>query len=350
MLMLSPVFVEVIKSKAKSGKIYETFLVRESIRTPDGPRSRTVCNISGLPPQTRDLVAHSLKGLTLVSPLSASLHHALDYGGLAVLREAWTRFGLPEFFGTIPPEDAARLQAIIFSRLLFPCARLALADQARGTVLAAACGLPASEKFDEDDLYAAMDQLTGRWSPLVTGLYQKAFPDKVRIALYDITSVYFEGHGPKGLAHYGYSRDHRGDRVQVNPAVVTDEKGIPISLSILRGNRTDNKTLTGLLKLLKRRFNITAATFVFDGGMSAEINLQAMTQAGLNYVTRLSNSTLQSLITGHATVAAEMEQMEPGDQPRLIEIEHEGQRYVLAGGSWRAHGGLSAMPNAAPSG
>ena len=122
-----------------------------------------------------------------------------------------------------------------------------------------------------------MDQLTGRWSPLVTGLYQKAFPDKVRIALYDITSVYFEGHGPKGLAHYGYSRDHRSDRVQVNLAVVTDEKGIPISLSILRGNRTDNKTLTGLLKLLKRRFNITEATFVFDGGMSAEINLQAMT-------------------------------------------------------------------------
>ena len=39
MLMLSPVFVEVIKSKAKSGKIYETFLVRESIRTPGVPVS-----------------------------------------------------------------------------------------------------------------------------------------------------------------------------------------------------------------------------------------------------------------------------------------------------------------------
>jgi len=104
MLISSPVFVEVIKSK--SGKIYETFLVRESFRTPDGPRSRTVCNISSLPPQTRDLVSQSLKGLTLVSPLSASLHNALDYGGLAVLREAWTRFGLPEFFGTIHAEHA----------------------------------------------------------------------------------------------------------------------------------------------------------------------------------------------------------------------------------------------------
>ena len=109
MLTLSPVFVEVIKSKAKSGKIYGTFPVRDSIRTSDGPRSRTVCNISGLLPQTRDPVAHSHKGLTLVSPLSTSLHHALDQGGLAVFCGAWTRFGLPEFFGTIPEEAAAHL-------------------------------------------------------------------------------------------------------------------------------------------------------------------------------------------------------------------------------------------------
>jgi transposase len=330
------VFVEVIKSKAKSGKVYETVLVRESLRTPEGPRSRTVCNITGLPPAAQQAVADSLKGLALVSPLSASLHHALDYGGIAVLRDAWARFGLADFLTAMPQPAAARLQAIVFSRLLFPCAKLALADNARGTVLAAACALPAAEAFDEDDLYAAMDQLTGRWSPLVQGLYQKAFPDKVRIALYDITSVYFEGHGPKGLARYGHSRDHRPDRVQVNLAVVTDEKGVPISLSILRGNRADNKTLPGLLKLLKRRFGITAATFVFDGGMSGRINLKAMSGAGLNYVTRLSNATLESLIADHDSVAGEIAQMELGDAPQLIEIEHAGQRHVLAGGAWRA--------------
>ena len=336
MRILSPVFVETIRSKGKSGKVYETCLVRESVRTPQGPRSRTICNISGLPPESRQAVADSLKGLALVSPTNAVLENALDFGGLAVLRDAWLRFGLPEFFAGIAPVHAARLEAMVFSRLLFPCAKLALADEARGTALAAACGLPAEESFDEDDLYAAMDQLTGRWSPLVQGLYRKAFPDKVRIALYDITSVYFEGHGPKGLAHFGYSRDHRPDRRQVNLAVVTDREGVPISLSILRGNRSDNKTLLGLLKLLKRRFGITEATFVFDGGMSGGINLQAMSEAGLDYVTRLSNATLHSLITNHGSVAADMAQMELGDRPQLIELEHEGKRYVLAGGAWRA--------------
>src|SRR2546421_5291922 len=34
----------------------------------------------------------------------------------------------------------------------------------RSTLLAAACGLDqASEDFDEDDLYASMDQLNGHW-------------------------------------------------------------------------------------------------------------------------------------------------------------------------------------------
>jgi transposase len=330
------VFVEIVKSKAKSGKVYETWLVRESFRTPQGPRSRTVCNITALLPATRQLVADSLKGRSLASVEGVSLLEALDFGGLAVLRDAWSRLGLAELFSGMAASHASRLQAIIFSRLLFPCAKLSLADKARGTALAAACGLPVDEEFDEDDLYAAMDQLNGRWSPLVKGLYHKTFPGTARVVLYDITSVYFEGKGPLGLAWYGHSRDHRSDRPQVNLAVVTDEGGMPISLSVLRGNRADNKTLLGLLKILKRRFGITEATFVFDGGMSAEFNLAAMEEAGLSYVTRLSNTTLDSLTGQNIEAASAMAQMELGDKPALIEIVHAGKRYVLAGGAWRA--------------
>ena len=329
-------FVETIKSKSAKGKIYETYLVRESVRTPQGPRSRTLCNISKLPAEIRNIITHSLKGGSFIDPNTAKLLDASDFGGIAVLRDAWKRFGLESLFTSIPSVHSARLQAMIFSRLLFPCAKLALADQARGTVLAAACGLPPDETFDEDDLYTAMDQLTGRWSPLIRDLYHHSFPQQVTIALYDSTSVYFEGKGPAGLARYGYSRDHRADRVQVNLAVVTNETGIPISLSILRGNRADNKTLLGLLKILKRRFGITRATFVFDGGMSGTINLETMREAGLSYVTRLSNATLASLLEQSAETLTEVQQMELGDKPKLIEIQHQGQRYILAGGAWRA--------------
>ena len=325
-------FVQATKSTRADGKSYVSYLVRESFRTPDGPRSRTVCNISGLPPQTRDLIAASLKGQSTVPAEQIQLESALDYGALAVLNDAWSRFRLDELLAGIGTDrQRGLLQAIIYSRLLFPCAKLSLAQQAQGTWLAPACGLTATESFDEDDLYAAMDQLNGHWVTLEKQLYQRAFPQAVRLVLYDLTSVYFEGQGPAPLARYGHSRDHRSDRPQIILAVATDPDGLPLHISILRGNRNDTQTLQGLLQTLHRRFGITEATFVFDGGMSSQLNLAVLTEAKLAFVTRLSTATLQTLVS---ELGLE-KQLELGDDQRLLEVQHEGKRYVIAGGPWR---------------
>jgi transposase len=326
------VFVQATTSKRKNGKTYVSYLVRESFRTPEGPRSRTICNITDLPAPTRDLIIASLKGQDLLPAQEVQLQEALDYGGLAVLNDAWSRFGLGELFSDLgSPRQRGLLQAVIYSRLLFPCAKLSLAQNATGTWLAGACGLEAKESFDEDDIYAAMDQLNGQWVSLEKQLYQRAFPQTVRLVLYDLTSVYFEGQGPEHLAQYGHSRDHRGDRPQIILAVATDTEGLPLHVSVLRGNRNDTRTLQGLLHTLRRRFGITEATFVFDGGMSSQINLKAMTAAQLGYVTRLSAATLRSLV---AKLGLE-QQLELGDRHRILELTHQGKRYVIAGGPWR---------------
>jgi hypothetical protein len=326
------VFVQTTKSSRQHGKTYVSYLVRESFRTPSGPRSRTVCNITDLPPDTRDLIAASLKGQSFLPTEQVQLEEALDYGGLLVLNDAWSRFGVAGLFAGIgSARQRGLLQATIYSRLLFPCAKLSLAQKAQGTWLAQACGLEATESFNEDDIYGAMDQLNGQWVGLEKQLYQRAFPQAVRLVLYDLTSVYFEGKGPEHLAQYGHSRDHRADRPQIILAVATDTEGLPLHVSILRGNRNDTQTLQGLLHTLRRRFGITEATFVFDGGMSSRINLAAMTEAKLGYVTRLSAATLQTLVT---ELALE-KQLELGDRQRLLELTHQGKRYVIAGGPWR---------------
>jgi len=297
------VFVQITKSSRQSGKTYLSYLVRESFRTAEGPRSRTVCNISDLPAQTRDLIAASLQGHDFLPADQVQLHEALDYGGLAVLNDAWTRFQLDRFFVAIgSARQRGLLKAIIYSRLLFPCAKLFLSHRARGTWLAAACGLDAKESFHEDDLYNAMDQLNGHWVSLEKQLYQQAFTQAVR-----------------------------SDRPQIILAVATDTEGVPLHLSVLRGNRGDTRTLQGLLHTLRRRFGIQEATFVFDGGMSSRINLEAMSAAGLGYVTRLSAATLQSLV---AELALE-KQLELGDRQMLMELTHQDKRYVIAGGPWR---------------
>jgi transposase len=326
------VFVQITKSTRPNGKTYLSYLVRESFRTPKGPRSRTVCNITELPSATRDLIAASLQGRDFLEADQCQLDQALDYGGLAVLRDAWSRFGLDEFFTDLgTPRQRGLLKAVILSRLLFPCAKLSLAQKAQGTWLAQACGLDPEESFDENDVYYAMDLINGHWVTLEKQLYQRAFPQSVRLVLYDLTSVYFEGKGPARLATFGHSRDHRNDRPQIILAVATDTEGLPLHVSVLRGNRNDTKTLQGLLHTLRRRLGVTEATFVFDGGMSSRLNLQALDQAGLGYVTRLSAATLQTLV---AELGLE-KQLELGDQPELLEVTHGGKRYVIAGGPWR---------------
>ena len=312
---------------------YLTYLVRESFRTPQGPRSRTVCNITCLPPDTRQLIAQSLAGQSFVPSESLELSDAWSFGGLAVLRQAWDDLGLERLWTTVrSPRSVGLLKAMVFGRILFPSAKLALVDHARGTLLAAACGLDqAREDFDEDDLYAAMDELNGRWVPLEKQLYAQSFPHGVSLVLYDLTSVYFEGNGPAGISRYGHSRDHRSDRPQVLLAVATDAQGVPLHLEVLRGNRADTTTLQGLLRTLRRRFGISEAVFVFDGGMSSKLNLEAMEALKLKYVTRLGASSLEELLADLPQDPAP----ELWDRTQVMEITKAGKRYVIAGGPWR---------------
>jgi transposase len=146
-----------------------------------------------------------------------------------------------------------------------------------------------------------------------------------------LTSVYFEGNGPEHISRYGHSRDHRSDRPQVLLAVATDTQGVPVHVQVLRGNRADTTTLQGLLKTLRRRFGIKEAVFVFDGGMSSKVNLESLEALGLKYVTRLGPSALAQILE---QVPAD-QSPELWDRTQLMEIVHEGQRYVIAGGPWR---------------
>lgn len=325
-------FVQVTKS-THAGRTYLTYLVRESFRTPQGPRSRTLCNITPLPAETRDLIAQSLRGRSFLPAEDLELSEAMSFGGLAVLRHTWDRLELDRLLdGVRTSRQAGLLKAMIFGRILFPCAKLALVEQARGTLLAAACGLDqVTEDFDEDDLYEAMDQLNGRWVGIEKQLYRDAFPQGVSLVLYDLTSVYFEGEGPTGLSRYGHSRDHRSDRPQVLLAVAADAQGVPLHLEVLRGNRGDTTTLQALLATLRRRFGIREVVFVFDGGMSSKVNLEAMQAQGLKYVTRLGAPALEQLLE---QLPAE-QSPELWDRTQVMEIVRGGKRYVIAGGPWR---------------
>ena len=87
-------FVQVIKNNVR-GKVYETHLIRESYRTEKGPRHRTIANITSLPESVRTMVSSALKSdCSMVNSNELGLSEALNFGGLAILHEAWDRFNL----------------------------------------------------------------------------------------------------------------------------------------------------------------------------------------------------------------------------------------------------------------
>jgi len=65
--------------------------------------------------------------------------------------------------------------------------------------------------------------------------------------------------------------------------------------------------------------------------MSSKVNLEAMDELGLKYVTRLCASTLDELLSSLPSEPAP----ELWDRTQVMEIVREGKRYVVAGGCWR---------------
>lgn len=325
-------YVQTSRSEVK-GKTYECKTVRESYRTPKGPRSRLVCNISKLPEPVQVAIEALVKdpGGSLLWSGSIGLCEALDIGGIAVLHDAWDRFGLDGVLGEVAEDaDRGRLKAMVFARLLFPGSKLSLKTVSADSALAASCGLQ-QEDLDDDRLYRAMDALSGNWARIEKGLYREAFPEGATLALYDLTSSYFEGAKNKKLAKYSYSRDHRDDRMQLILALATNPEGVPIHMEVLKGNRAGSSTLVPLLTTLGRRFGIKRAVFAFDGGMSSAINLEQMRSDELDYVTRLFGPTLRSVVRK----LPEDNQAELWDRDSLVEFEEDGKRCVVAGSEYR---------------
>lgn len=147
-------FVQTSKTTI-NGKTYECKTVRESYRTDKGPRSRTVCNISKLPAHVQDLICAALKNpeCRLVPSDLLGLHDAPGFGGVAVLMDAWTRYGLDNVLAGVEGKlERGRIMAMTFSRHLFPGSKLSLKTSSADSALAAACGLK-QDDLDEDRLY-----------------------------------------------------------------------------------------------------------------------------------------------------------------------------------------------------
>src|SRR6516164_7354214 len=109
------------------------------------------------------------------------------------------------------------------------------------------------------------------------------FSLKVDVVFYDLTSTYFEGHGPAGLAAHGYSRDGKPREPQVLVGLVLVD-GWPIAHHVFAGNWRDMRTVPGVVDDLESRFGLRRVVFVGDRGMVTSQNLERLRRSGHGYV------------------------------------------------------------------
>lgn len=179
--------------------------------------------------------------------------------------------------------------------------------------------------------YQLMDYFDKQKDNIEKKLFNKNKDQNCDLLLYDITSTYFEWDKCE-IAEYGYSRDHRWDKKQVNVWLVTNSVWCPITTEVIQGNLTDKTTIKGKVDDLKKKFGIKNITFVFDRGMKSKVNLEYIQEQWFDYITALNHSELKKRAQENKDIQQSLFEKED-----LAEFIIDKKKYVLSYNDWKAH-------------
>ena len=103
------------------------------------------------------------------------------------------------------------------------------------------------------------------------------FEARFDVLLYDLTSTYFESDPVfSDKRRFGYSRDRRGDCVQVVIALIVTPQGFPLAYEVMPGNTSDNTTLKDFLCRIEAQYGRSDRVWIMDRGIPTEQTLAAM--------------------------------------------------------------------------
>ena len=212
------------------GRVYETHLLRRSIREGTKVRHETLGNLSHLPSQVIDLIRRALQGETFVSAEeSFECVRSLPHGHVAAVLGTLRELGLDKLIASRRSRMRDLVVALIVARIIDPRSKLAtargFAEETAFSTLAETLDIVSAS---EEELYAAMDWLVPRQNSIETRLAKRHLVDGA-LVLYDVTSSYFEGRKCP-LARRGYSRDGRKGTLQIVIGLLCTCDGQPVAV------------------------------------------------------------------------------------------------------------------------
>jgi len=327
-------FIRSVKIPSSNGAIHEYVRIVSSVRENGKVKQKVIANLGRrdtleavLPLLNRFLqgdddqtqLARQLADEGPVEVLDAS-----TWGPMLVARHFFGQLGLwklldsgrrwPKLLPEEAPDDdwVSRVLVLIANRLTRPSSEHALADWLETDYICDRYGsryVPCWKQqgrvqVDLGQLqrwYRTLDHLWLNKETIEVALYQRLrtlFDFQPDLVMYDLTSTYFEGHGP-ALAKHGYSRDGKPRNVQVVVGVVM-VAGWPIAHHVWAGNTRDSTTVRQVIEDLAKRFSFRRVIFVGDRGMVTESNLKLLRESDdhgfLVGMTRRQNPEAETLI------------------------------------------------------
>jgi transposase len=299
--------------RVKDGKAHRYWSLVETVRTPEGPRQRTLCYLGELngsaqarwlktievfnqQGESRQLklfpadepVPEDEPGVARVVLERVRVERTRRFGDGFLAWELWRRLQLDRFWEERldRPEEGAdvpwsRIAAVLaINRLCDPGSELAIEQRwFPATALDDLLGLGA-DKANDTRLYRCLDHLLPHKTKLEQHLKQRdgeLFAAEFDVLLYDLTSSYVEGGAAKNpMMKRGYSRDHRPDCKQLVIALIVNGEGFPLSYETFNGNRADVSTLEAVMRMVERKYGKARRVWIFDRGIVSEENLRRL--------------------------------------------------------------------------
>jgi hypothetical protein len=292
-------------------------LLRESFREQGKVKNRTLANLSHWPPARIEALRRALRGD--FDYLAGDFTSGLIFGLLFALKQIADQLGLTAALGKSRLAQLALF--LVLARVAHQGSRLSAVRWAKNHAVAEVLGLGA---FDEDDLYAALDDLCARQEPIEQALYPQYLKRRScppTLFLYDITSSYLEGEH-NALGDYGHPRDGKRGKLQIVIGLLTDSGGEPLAVRVFAGNTGDPVTVVDQIKILQNQFGVRELVFVGDRGMVKSKGKQALQEAGLHYISALTDPQIRRLL-GEGTLQMSLFSED------VCEVEAEGVRYLL---------------------
>ncbi len=303
-------------------RVYETHLLRRSWREGGKVRNETVANLSHLPPQAIAAVRAVLAGKTLVdADGDVQVERALPHGHAAAVHAMARKLGFPALLGP-PGPDRDLAYALVISRVLRPASKLSTLAWWGDVTLGADLGAAGAST---DDVYAAMDWLVSRQDDIERQLAARHLREG-GIAMFDLSSSWVEGTRCE-LAAYGYSRDGKRGKAQIEYGLLTDSDGRPVAVRAFTGNTGDPKTFPEAVDAVRGKFGLKQMIMVGDRGMITSARIADLRQLeGMAWITCLRGPAIKKLMADGGPL-----QLSLFDEQHLAEIsspDYPGERLV----------------------